>query len=49
MFQAVRFTAGNARCALLEGAGIRLELIEVDSLRPMPKVRSLYSLGGVLG
>ena len=29
-FQVVRFRADSARCAFLEGAGMRLELIEVN-------------------
>lgn len=29
LFQVVRFRADSARCAFLEGAGMRLELIEV--------------------
>ncbi|CAN0180564.1 unnamed protein product, partial [Ectocarpus sp. 8 AP-2014] len=42
MNEATRFRAGNARCAFLEGAGMRLELIEVPAvLEPDDKALDL--------
>ncbi|CAN0297257.1 unnamed protein product [Ectocarpus sp. 12 AP-2014] len=42
MNEAARFRAGNARCAFLEGAGMRLELIEVPAvLEPDDKALDL--------
>lgn len=42
MTQVVRFKAENARCVFLEGAGVRLELIEVLTVSPTGTAHPLH-------